>query len=263
MMARIGKESRKENLVIILWRLHVHVLPRRKWIVVRHFSKKLEEHMDKQTTQEKKRQTRKKEICGTWSLAVIHVTLRFVFWCRCSVWLTCLTVGGNNLRQNYVLGKAVRKRCTCVPNWLIKLKSKNMIWNTAIYMRMNYLCCCTASIKEMRWAKPWSLLGWLTSKPHNLCVCLYVCVCVCVIANSNSVFVRDWPRDYCKENYMLELYEANENRGEKCVCVCVCVCVGKTHTLVFDFIWKTNTWLYMSDWMLWGQVHCRTLCTLE
>lgn len=159
----------------------------------------------------------------TFNFSYFHHT---TVWCRCFDRITCLT-GGSVLTKLH-LGQAAWQRCAWAQNWLIKLKFQNMIWNTAIYMTMNYLCCRTASIKEMRWAKPRSLQGWLTSKPHNLPVCMCVWVCVYVHLCKFTVFACDWPTDYCKDSHNLKCMKLMII-GWKCV---LCACLSKTYIMM-------------------------------
>lgn len=91
-------------------------------------------------------------------------------------------------------------------NRLIKLKTKNTIGNSAIYMRINYLCCCTASINEMRWAKPWSLQRWLISETDHLNSFVFKILS----------FVCDWPVGNLEVNSIVEQIDSN---GKKHVCL--------------------------------------------
>lgn len=156
----------------------------------------------------------KRDICTIFIVGPSHSSL--IWYLGVDAQIQSPVVQRDQSKIELQLGKNDWQRCTCVPNWLIKLKSRNMIWITAIYTRMNHLCCCTGSIKVMRWTKLWSLWGWLTSQPHK-----FVCMCVHVSENSHSAFVRDWP-DYWKENYTIDLNEGGTTEVKVCVkCVSV------------------------------------------
>ena len=64
-------------------------------------------------------------------------------------------------------------------------KKKKHDLNAAIYMRINYLHCCSTSINGMRLAKPRSLRNGLHQSIRGcVCVCLCVCACVCVCVHA-------------------------------------------------------------------------------
>ena len=90
--------------------------------------------------------------------------------------------------QHYINAKQLAwQRCKYILNEVIKLKSKNMTLNTAIYMRNELFMVLYNFNQGNEMSKAKIIMGWPTSKPHNelhMCVrgpvCVRLCLCMFV-----------------------------------------------------------------------------------